>query len=325
MIKLPVDHSVISSRALLSVINQNYDLGEGIDCRFLTSGLNDTYFMKTSAGKFIVRIYKVDWRTLADIRFEIDLLIHLRDNQIPVSAPIAKKDGDFVIEIDAPEGKRYAVLFTFAEGDLSHTEEHCVLYGTEAAKMHHAMDTFESPHSRFTINLDHLLDYPLKSIRGFLTHRPDDINFLDTLSYNLRQRLDQFAPSLEWGVCHGDLHGNNVFFTENGLLTHFDFDCGGFGWRAYDLAVFQWAKVRGKKKEEFTNPLWDAFRQAYQAERKLSPCDLKAIPMFVAVREIWLMGLHTGNSHIWGSSWLDDNYFNKNLQFLRNWSDVHSI
>lgn len=125
-------------------------------------------------------------------------------------------------------------------------------------------------------------------------------------------------------MCHGDLHGANVYFNE-GTLTHFDFDCGGYGWRAYDISVFLWAKVRGREKEHFNNERWIGFLDSYQKHKVLSENDLKAIPIFVAIREIWLMGLHTGNSHIWSCGWQNDDYFNTNLQFLRHWYEVHFI
>lgn len=124
-------------------------------------------------------------------------------------------------------------------------------------------------------------------------------------------------------MCYGDLHGGNVHFHEKSLI-HFDFDCGGFGWRAYDVSVFLWAKVRGRGKEHFENDQWNTFIESYQQINALSEFALKAIPLFIAIREIWLMGLHTGNSHICGS-WQDDNYFNTNLQFLRDWCQKHSI
>jgi Ser/Thr protein kinase RdoA (MazF antagonist) len=106
---------------------------------------------------------------------------------------------------------------------------------------------------------------------------------------------------------------------------HFDFDCGGAGWRAYDVAVYLWARVRSKGKEHFKNEQWDTFLAAYQKYRALSDSDLRAIPIFVAIREIWLMGLHTSNSQVWGGNWQDDRYFDTNLRFLRDWCEEHSI
>jgi Ser/Thr protein kinase RdoA (MazF antagonist) len=323
MLKLPVNHSVISSDALVLAITDLYDLGDVMECRFFSNGLNDTYKIKTASEKYILRIYKSHWRNRQDVLFEVQLLNHLNERDIPVSAPVNRKNGDFVIDIDAPEGPRFAVLFTYVEGGYSDEKEKCALYGEHVAKMHLAMNGFQSVHARFRIDLVHLLEQPLQPIRAALSHRPEDIAYLESLSTVLSNRINELSSSLDWGVCHGDLHGANVHFHENSLM-HFDFDCGGFGWRAYDVSVFLWAKVRGRGKEHFHNEQWDVFLESYQKRKALSEFDLTAIPLFVAIREIWLMGLHTGNSHVWGG-WQDDHYFNTNLQFLKDWCEQHSI
>lgn len=77
MLKLPVYHSVISSNALIPAVNDLYDIGDVMECSFLENGLNDTYILKTSTGKYILRIYKAHWRNKQDIVFEVELLNHL--------------------------------------------------------------------------------------------------------------------------------------------------------------------------------------------------------------------------------------------------------
>lgn len=324
MLELPSCHSVISSEAIRSVINDLYEIEKVLECRFLSNGLNDTYLLKTTTEKYILRIYKAHWRSKSDILFEIEMLNHLHGKGIPVSAPVARSNDDYLIELLAAEGQRFAVLYTYAEGDSSDGKESCALYGEQVAKLHLALDDFNCGQERFTIDLDHLLKQPLQMIRGSLSHRPEDLDYLDSLAQLLSNRITELSSELDWGGCHGDLHGGNVHFHESSL-THFDFDCGGFGWRAYDISVFLWAKVRGREKEHFQNELWDIFLESYQKHKKISETDLKAIPIFVAIREIWLMGLHTGNSQIWGGGWQNDHYFNTNLQFLRNWCEEHSI
>ncbi|MCQ6563278.1 phosphotransferase [Paenibacillus mendelii] len=323
MLKLAVNHSVISSDALMPVIHDLYDIGEILEIRFLSNGLNDTYLVIASERKYVLRIYKANWRSKSDIECEIELLHHLISNGVPVSHSVKKKDGGYLIELAAPEGHRFAALFTFAEGGHSDTLENSSLYGIEVAKMHRAMDDFHSSHDRFIIDLDHLLEKPFQSIKPLLTHRPHDIEYLESLSKLLRDRIEDISSELDWGMCHGDLHGGNVYFHQD-TLTHFDFDCGGLGWRAYDIAVFLWAKVRCRGKDAFENEMWSAFLASYQEHKPLSDRDLEAVPVFIAIREIWLMGLHTGNAPVWGA-WQNDHYYDINLKFLREWCAEHNI
>lgn len=321
--KLAVNHSIISSDSLRDTLNGLYAIGNVQQCRFLQNGLNDTYAVKTASDNYILRIYKSHWRNKEEILFEVELLTHLNRKKIPVSSPVPTANNEYLFGIDAPEGLRFAVLFTYANGEYSDDEAHCALFGKEVAKMHVAMDDFQSSRTRFHLDLSHLLNEPLQKIHPFLSHRPHDIDYLEGLSKDLRSRIEMMATELDWGLCHGDLHGGNVHYSGD-TLTQFDFDCGGWGWRAYDVSVFLWNTVSTKSKEAYENKKWTIFLNAYQKVRPLSDRDIKAIPLFVAARDIWLMGLHTGNAHIWGS-WQNDHYFDQHVKFLRDWCEYHGI
>ena len=51
----PVTHSILSTAALLALVMPDYPIGTPIDCKLLGCGLNDTYLVKTTAGRFILR------------------------------------------------------------------------------------------------------------------------------------------------------------------------------------------------------------------------------------------------------------------------------
>ncbi|RCW50268.1 homoserine kinase [Paenibacillus prosopidis] len=326
MVYIPAIHTVFDKENLFKTMAILYHIGTPIKSRFIANGLNDTYMVETENGPFVLRIYKHQWRSEADIRFELDLLLHLNRFGIPVSYPIPNKDGQLLTEIEAPEGMRYAVLFTFADGSAKVDVDTSRLYGHSTAQLHKAMDSYVPKYKRFELSSTHLFDEPLEKILPFLHHRPDDLKFLTETASRLKNRLNALTEgALDWGVCHGDLHGWNVFHSDSGNVTHFDFDCCGIGWRSYDLSVFLWDRVHGRsKKEDFKDECWDAFLDAYTKERPLKANDLEMIPLFVAARQLWLMGLHTGNSAIWGA-WQDDGYFDGKLKFLIAWIDAHSL
>lgn len=56
MYKPAVKYSVISSSDLHSMINELYNLGNIVECRFLCNGLNDTYLITTHESKYITYI-----------------------------------------------------------------------------------------------------------------------------------------------------------------------------------------------------------------------------------------------------------------------------
>ena len=236
----PVTHSIPSAEALQAQIQQDYDIGPIAECRYWQIGLNDTYLVITSGHRFVLRVYRTHRRTDSDIEYELDALTHLSHKGIPVSTPVLRKDGARLVELVAPEGRRYYVLFTYAEGTTySYGDDIQIAhdYGKAVACIHNAMDGFSSDHQRFTLNLDFLIHEPIEHIKPFLKHRPTDWDYLCRLAERIEKSILRLtSEGLEQGFCHGDTNGYNAHFASDRQLTFFDFDFCGVVWRAYDLA-----------------------------------------------------------------------------------------
>lgn len=330
----PVIQSLLSVNALLSEVISVYDIGSFVACTLLAHNLNDTYLVSTSENRYILRIYQAPrmvgrtWRSESDILYELDLLLHLKRKGVSVSIPLARKDGTFLRVLQAPEGPRPAVLFTYASGDpVTPPRQHSTLsrlYGCAVAEIHTAASDFVSPHLRLELDLTYLLDISLQTIQPVLAHRADDWSYLLHLADTLKERIVLLpAQALDSGVCHGDAQGGNAHILEEKMLTFFDFDVCGHGWRAYDLAVFYWGAALGKSRlgwsDEQVEHLWRAYLEGYLERRSLSELDLQSIPLFVAVRHFWFLGLNTANWDYWGGSAVDAQFFDRELAFLREW------
>jgi Ser/Thr protein kinase RdoA (MazF antagonist) len=320
----PVTHSTPSSEALLALVKQEYEVGVLADCKLWSTVPHDSYLVTARDRRYFLKLYRggplkhTEWRALPGILFEVDLLVHLARMGAPVAAPIEGKDGRFTMAVEAPEGIRHAVLYAYAEGKpLSLDEKASYLLGSGAAAIHDAASDFTSEHLGFCWDLRFLLDRWMSKIQPFLEHRPGDWDYLAGLAVRLRERIERLpAGALEWGVCHGDFHDGNAHSTGD-AVTFFDFENCGMGWRSYDLAVFRWAaKLMGKD-----DAVWKSFLRGYTERRKLNEIDLRAVPLFVAARHIYLMGLQTAGAldGWWGYAWLDDGYFDRGLKFLREW------
>lgn len=314
----PVTRSTLSAKALFEEVLPDYDIGIPTECKFLNLGLNDTYIIKTTTDRnYIFRIYRLGWRTLSEILYELDVLAHLSRKHVPVSTPLPDKNGRFTRTLPAPEGTRHAVLFTYAPGkEPSFEEAHAIHYGKAVANIHSAMHGFMSDHARFSLDLDYLIETPLKAIAPFLAHRTEDLDYLKKLGDTVHQQLALLPiEALDKGFCHGDIHSWNANMTNDGVVTFFDFDCCGPGWRAYDLAVFRWsARHYGREHER-----WEPFLKGYQAERNLKDLDVNAVPLFIGIRHLWLMGVHAANADDLGFGWVKDSYFERGFKFLRDW------
>jgi len=331
---LPVIQSLFSGDALMSEVLVDYDIEHLGDCKLLAHNLSDNYLVRTAENKYILRIYQAprrighSWRSEADILYELDLLLHLHRKGVAVSIPLARKDGIFMRTLQAPEGPRPAVLFTYAPGDpVTPPKQNNTLsrlYGHAIAEIHAASDDFVSSHSRFHLDLAFLLDRSLQTIQPVLAQRPDNWAYLVQLADFLKKQIGLLAPQkLDMGACHGDAQGGNAHIAGGKMLTFFDFDVCGHGWRAYDLAVFYWGAALGKSRlgwdDKQVEHVWVSYLEGYQERRPLSDLDLQAVPLFVAVRHFWFLGLHTANWDYWGWSEVDDHFFERELTFLREW------
>jgi Ser/Thr protein kinase RdoA (MazF antagonist) len=318
----PTCDSNLRADALVRQVLVHYRISEVTRCRFHARGLNDTYKVETSGNKsYFLRIYRTDWRTREEIEAELAVLQHLARCNVNVSVPIIRADDTLLTPLDCAEGKRWAALFTAAPGDevdfKTFTEDQARRYGETAAAIHCAADGLAEHFQRAALDLNLLLDGPLSLIMPVIAHRRDDLAYVADLAKRLRSSVEN-ATGLEKGFCHGDLHGHNAGYAGE-AFTVYDFDYCGWGYRAYDLSVFPWAFAIGEQAPERIESMGRAFLTGYVRHRAIKSVNIAAIPTFVAIRQIWLTGLHIGLADRFGWGWLNDRYFDRQFKVLRNW------
>jgi Ser/Thr protein kinase RdoA (MazF antagonist) len=318
MALFPATYTTLSAAALRAWLGRAYALGDVATVELFHRGLNDTYLVGAALGRYVLRVYRHGWRSRDAIAYELDALRHLAASGVAVALPIVGCDGGSIACLPAPEGERFSVLFDFVPGRLlADTDEDSSRYGAAAAALHSGSRNFHSSYNRLPLDLNNLIEIPMAAISPRLAHRPEDLAELSALARELRDRVAAIVPQLESGFCHGDLHTANAHIAD-GRITFFDFDCCGPGWRAYDLAVFRWSW--GEMERGEAN--WQAFLKGYRERRAVAASDLDAVPLFVAIRSIWLRGLHAANSGDWGRSWLNDRYWDRFLKHLRAWREM---
>jgi Ser/Thr protein kinase RdoA (MazF antagonist) len=302
-------------------------------CRFFTPGLNDIYVVKASEDTCYLRVSICNWRTREDIEAEIRLLNQLHKNGIPVAVPVQDNNGKYIHEIAAPEGIRYAVLFTEAKGEKNDNpnRKQNYLLGSLVAQIHTCTDKITIDYKRFDIDLKHLVDEPLEIVRPYMLHRLNDFEYLQDAGKQLKALINETLSKSkpEYGICHGDIHHGNIHFNSDGTITLFDFDCFGYGWRAYDNAVFLWHQQLNRPASESDDPKqkqWEDFLDGYNAVRQLNANELEAVKAFVAIRDIWLLGIQLGSlERNRGCDWLDDRYFDFHVGFIKSWIKNNNV
>ena len=319
---LQVLYSTLRAEAVADFVLAHYDLPGSITCKLLRRGFNDTFEVRIEYGaRFIFRLSARRARGEADVASETAFLAYLDRQGIPVAAAVPLRDGSLFTSALFAEGQRPAVLFRYAEGRPSQAGSSAAdarANGVTLARIHAAAGGF-GDQGRYRLDLDHLLYRPLSAILALAdlgdSLRTGLIELTGRLSSALAER-----DRLSWTRCHGDCHGYNANIVVEGpragQAVFFDFDDGGPGYLAYDLAVFLWCCVSfGRKQHAF----WHAFIEGYRSIREVQLADFEAVPLFVPIRHIWLVGEYAGRIHEWGREAAPNDWIATQLEFMLAW------
>lgn len=306
------NYSRLSPASVKAAILPQFGITEA-DCRFFMLGLHDSYLITEGSRKYILRVYRNDWRSLSDIRFELELLTHIQQQCGRVAAPLCTRDNDFYVAIDSPEGVRYAALFSFAhgesvDGDFSLSQAR--MLGSTIAHIHRGTESFSSRHMRRELNLDFLLDESIPLLRAFLTSTQyQDLLAIQNDLHNKMPVLPDRWP--ETCYCSGDINLSN-FHIDGDSITVFDFDQCGRGWRAFDIAKFFSSLLHLRNRQEIQTE----FINGYSNISPLGKDEIKALPYLVCVAIIWVMSIQVHNIDLWGIKRLDARYWERKMQGL---------
>lgn len=316
--ELQCSYSTICCKELMAKVIPDYHIVDPLDCLFWERGCNDTYVIRCSNTRYVMRIYRHGVYPRDEIDFEVDALSYLHRQGFPVAYPIARKSGGYITEISAPEGVRYILVTAFAEGsDLDcETVDEFRLYGESVAWLHEASQGFTTPHKKKDLDLANFIDDSVSAIEPFILHRPKELELLNQYVDDARKEILHIGEDfMDKGFCHGDVHGGNAHL-HNGVLTHFDFEECGFGFRVFDLATFKWAfGLRDSKSEK-----WQAFVNGYQSVRKISEADFELLDTFVLLRHVWLIGFHMRNASDFGGELTSDEYIDRQWRVLKSFN-----
>lgn len=310
-------NTLFTTESILQSLISLYKVSKNSEVILIQTGVNDTYLLKTKNNKYIFRLYRLNLRSYQDIHFELELLTFLKARGMTVSDPLKNTQDSYITSVSCPEGLRYGVLFNYAQGEgISYKDETgklAQLYGEHVASMHLAQKGFTAKYDR-ELNLDKLIHEPLTKIPDLFAEHKQSLAVIEETAQFVLERFNELnKDQLNPGVCHGDLHCGNAHIDANNKMTFFDFDCCGQGWLEYDLAVYNWACLTIDKKQRY-----DHFLAAYSSINSM-PINTEAINLFIAMRHIWILGLHADAAKQHGTVWYPKGYFEMNTKFLTEW------
>jgi Ser/Thr protein kinase RdoA (MazF antagonist) len=298
----PVTYSTLSPQALQDRLVTRYHLVPPVKCEYVYRGMNDNYLVTDSQAKYIFRVYRHDWRDICDVESEIELIHYLKSGGIGVSTPIADRKMRVIQGIDAPEGIRYGVLFSHAEGGPplpEMTEQQAWTIGREVSKMHRLTEKKSLENYRCHLDVTKLLFTSFHAIRPFLENSDDDTALLDDIVTRLAVRFEKTPlDNLSFGICHGDLHPSNYHVSSDERITMFDFDACCRSWLMMDVGAFCYATTQIYRNASKLNK---SFIGGYRDIRPLNRTELGLIPYFGAVHKVWALATQCMNFEIFSA------------------------
>lgn len=323
MIAFPVTASTLSERALGAFITDKYGLNRNSTCKLFRTGINHTYIISELEIKYVCRVYCYGWRSKQAIFEEIKLLTSLKENKVSVSYPIRDKNGEFIQEINAPEGLRYAVLFTYAKGGKVRFMDTatCASVGSLMAQIHNS--TANKKTERTLYDRNSLLELPYQYAKAFFSEELPEMKFIKETCDNIGKSFEQPDPKyIEAGIVHLDIWYDNMNVSNQKEITLFDFDFCGNGFFVLDVAYFckQLFHIE-TEKYEYEQKV-QSFLSGYQSIRSLSKEELRLIPNAGAAVWIFYLGVQCQRFD-WSNIFLTENYLKMYVGKMKSWIEYN--
>jgi len=323
MSAFPVIASIVSETALAEFIKERYSLEENIDCKLFRTGVNHTYFISDSHTKFVARIYCHNWRTKSEIQEELELLLLLKDNDLTVSYPIPDKEENFIQEINAPEGVRYVVLFTFAEGKKVRfmSNESCFAVGSLMAKIHTI--TAGKKINRTDYNSEVLIHQAYHHMISFFSEDLDEMKYIRKIGNQISKSFEEANwAEHQKGIVHLDIWYDNLSVNNEDKIIIFDFDNCGNGELILDVAYFcKQLFFIESDKEEYERKV-QSFLNGYQQIKSLSEKEIQLIPEAGASIFIFYLGVQAQRFD-WSNIFFTENYLKMFVGRIKDWMDYY--
>lgn len=303
----PASYSTLCPNALGILISEEYLL-ENVQCTFLVRGVGDTYLVQSGTSRFILRIYRSSHRSLLQIKEEVDLLLALKMGEVSVSYPITTRSGQTILTVQAAEGERHAVLFSYAPGEVIRvmTETQLRNLGSEMARFHNISSQIPDGGSRWTFDLQTTVSAPLEKLKARFTTDTEGYAWLQETAIKIKEKLaQQKEADFSKGYCHFDFLPKNFHF-ENDSVTFFDFDFMGYGWLVNDIMTF-WQHLAldvytNRMKEEDANTAYRHFLEGYREHRSVTDQELAMVPYLSIGFWLFYMGFHTTHDQFYAFS-----------------------
>jgi len=327
MTVFPVTNSTLSSAHLAEFVRKEYELKNEVICELLKTGISHTYLITSKTEKFVFRIYSLNWRTKNEILEEIRLVSLLKENNLPVSFPIPDSDGEYIKELNAPEGIRYGVLFSHAAGSklLNYSTEIHYKVGRAMAQIHLVTETVEL--DRVTYSSEILLVRSFERLKSFMAPQNPEMIYMSGLKEILQNEILKIDfAQVRYGAVHLDIWFDNMHFSEEQEVTIFDFDFCGNGPLALDIGYYVMQLFNLEKDEEEYNRKLDSFFKGYESVTPISGEEKRILPFLSTAIYFFYLGVQCQRFDNWSNVFVNEIYLGRFIKMIiKRWADYNTI
>jgi Ser/Thr protein kinase RdoA (MazF antagonist) len=322
----PVINSTLSSVGLSKLFRQKYNLSESTECNLFRAAMNHLYIVNDKGKKYVFRVYTHNWRTKLEIEAELRLLIHLKENGGQISFPIADKLNEFIQEINAPEGKRFGVLFSYAEGTKTakFSSQTSFLIGQALAKVHKSTENLTL--NRIAYNSQSLLADSLLRTKKFFKNTTEEIEFLEKLSNFLTIKFDNIdKKQMRYGAVHLDVWFDNMHIDHEKEITFFDFDFCGNGYLCFDISYFLFQLLSTNLNEDEYQVKADSFLKGYETITEISAEEKSFLSLACLAIMNYYISIQCDRFDYWTNIFLNEDHLKRMIGNLKRWIAYNNI
>lgn len=324
--KFPAINSTLSPNALGKLIQRKYGLSDKTECSIFRLAMNHLYMVHDDGDRYVFRVYTHNWRTKAEIEEELRLLLHLKEADRQVAFPIADQSNQFIQEIEAPEGTRFGVLFSYAKGIKTAKFSHqtSFLIGQALAKVHQSTENFGL--LRISYDARNLLKNPVLRTKEFYSTNIGEIEFLENLCAFLTLKMENTdRQKMRYGAVHLDVWFDNLHIDNEKEITFFDFDFCGNGYLCFDISYFLFQLFATHLNEEEYQEKADSFIKGYGTVTEISRPEQEFLPFACLAIMTYYISVQCDRFDYWTNIFLNEDHLKRMVGNLKRWMAYNRI
>lgn len=317
----PVIDSTLSPAHLAGWLAEGYGFTE-VSCSLLKTNMNHSYRVTADGSSYILRVYNHAHRSYVQVHEEVALLNKLKVG-VSVSYPIRNAIGQFISTINAPEGERVVVLFSFADGrkqrHLSVELNHNI--GIQIGRMHNV--TKGQTINRSDYSVETLVKWAYAQAANYISAGLEEMKAIQNSVQALSVAFSRYP--LRRGIVHLDIWYDNMAITDDGQVTLFDFDNCGNGWLILDVGYYCMQLFYTEPDKAQYEEKKKAFLDGYRSATPLPHEELEVIPYAGLAIWTYYLGVQAQRFDNFANIFLSENYVRMYIGRVKDWMTYHNI